>query len=53
MSSLTDRAEADPRDDELTADQREMLEWIRDNSDRLSEVAARMLQEDSEEVSNS
>lgn len=52
MSSISETADV-PEDSEITDEQREMLEWVRDNSNRLSEIAARMLQEESEEVSSS
>ena len=38
----------------LTDEERETLEWLRDNSDRIGKVAERMLDDQSdEEVSNS
>lgn len=47
-------SEATTPDDDLTDDDREMLEWISENSDRLGDLAERILQEEfDEEVSSS
>ncbi len=35
-------------DDSLTEDERDLLEWVADHSDRLGDLAERMLQTDSE-----
>lgn len=56
MSDAPSRADPErPPGDELTDDEREMLEWISENSDRLGDLAAAILrQEDaSDEVTRS